>query len=367
MAFAQPLYFLLLLPLVAIWLYRRRRIMSGALPLGNFEAARQSRKGYKYYINLLLPLLRYGAVIVLVAAAAKPQIPSGRVLTGKGVDIMIALDMSGSMNAVDKSFEEIYDLQQLDKEPSNRFNVARDVIKRFVLTRKGDRIGLVIFGAEAYLKFPLTLDRNRVITSLNTLVLDNGFRTSADGVCLNSCTIPGGSTAIGDALARAFMRIKNSKTKSKNIILITDGKSNSGTLDAVTVADYIATQPEDQRARVYTILVGSGKNTKVPRIDPHTGTFATNTMGHMVYETPNTPIPTDPELLAKIADLTGGKFFKSYNEENFQEIFNKLQKTEFKKKTTIIHNDIFDLFVLLALALIALERLLMWVVVRAFP
>ncbi len=363
MGFEHPwlLLVLLLVPAVAVLRHRQRR---PAFALGSARLLEGLPVGWRARVEPALPWLEVAALALLIVALARPRVESTEVLTGEGVDIVVALDMSGSMNAVDKTFDEIRAVQAGGKDPENRFEVAREVLKSFVSTRSEDRIGLVVFGEDAYLKFPLTLDYVRIVEALDGLVLDNGMRRQEGEGCTNACTISGAATAIGDALGRAYGRLKDSTSKSKNILLITDGANNKSTIDPRTIATYIGEQPDRRRARVFTILVGSGANTKVPAVDPFRGVVARDERGLTVYDTPDKPFPTDPELLKEIAEKTGGRYFESYDEARFREVFEDLEKTEFEIKTATRWTDRFQPFLWGALLLLGLRALAGWTVLR---
>ena len=363
MGFEHPwlLLVLLLVPAVAVLRHRQRR---PAFALGSARLLEGLPVGWRARVEPALPWLEVAALALLIVALARPRVESTEVLTGEGVDIVVALDMSGSMNAVDKTFDEIRAVQAGGKDPENRFEVAREVLKSFVSTRSEDRIGLVVFGEDAYLKFPLTLDYVRILEALDGLVLDNGMRRQEGEGCTNGCTISGAATAIGDALGRAYGRLKDSTSKSKNIILITDGKNNKSTIDPRTIAGYIGEQPDRRRARIFTILVGSGANTKVPAVDPFRGQVAKDERGLTVYDTPDQPFPTDPALLQEIAEKTGGRYFESYDEARFRQVFEDLERTEFEIKTATRWNDRFQPFLWAALLLLGLRAVAGWTVLR---
>lgn len=301
--------------------------------------------------------LRMLAVAVLVVALARPQVEGQETIAGEGVDIMLTLDMSGSMNAVDMSRSELEALLQKDEIPSNRFEAARDTLKQFIVNRSRsshDRIGLVIFGQNAWLKYPLTLDHARLIHTLNDLVLDDGRRGREGGTCGNGCTIDGGGTAIGDALGRAFNQLRRSTAKSRIVILITDGKQTGGTLDGRAIAKHIADLPPDQRVRIYTFLVGGTDEVWLPDTDRF-GRPLVDRNGHPLYGRPQQPFPVDPELLQEIASLTGGKYFESYNEQKFKEDVEDLERTVFTAAVERPRHDRFALLLLVGLLLLTGE------------
>ncbi|MGM0574198.1 MAG: VWA domain-containing protein [Myxococcota bacterium] len=343
---------LLLVPLL-IW-RAGRRARFGRVPAPNARAFDAVNKGIVARLWWLPDALRIAAVAVLVVAVARPQTEDRQVLTGDGVDIMVALDMSASMNAVDLSEEELERSLAAGEEPGNRFEIATETLKEFIASRKQDRIGLVIFGPRAWLKYPLTLDYGRLISTLDELILDAGFQDRDTGKCINDCTISGAGTAIGDALGRAFNRLRRSESDSRIVVLITDGKQEGGSLDPLAIARHIRNLPRDERVRIYTFLVGSEDQTWVPAID-FRGRPRTDTRGLPVYQRPSQPFPTDPELLRRIAEMTGGKFYESYDEEKFQEDVADLERTVFSSRVHVTRSDVFWPLALAALLLIALE------------
>lgn len=358
--FENPWFLLLLLAVAAaagVVVHRWRR-GDGALRYSNAPTVARVKGGWLVRLVRLPDVLRLLTLAVLVVAMARPQVPDNEVLQGEGVDVMVALDMSGSMQAVDRTPEEIREALNEDRTPQNRFDVARDVLLDFVKTRNGDRVGLVIFGEKAFLKFPLTLDYTRVRAILKGLVLDSGERAGNSDVCSNGCTISGAGTAIGDALSRSFRRLQKSTAKTKIIVLITDGTNEGGKLQPETVLEYMATRPKDEKVRVFTFLVGDDSKTHVPMRDP---------WGNLSYERPNRPFPTNPELLRTIAERTGGKFFESYDEQKFREDWKELETTTFETKVRWHDKDVFPPFVLAAGALLGLELMLRTTVFRKFP
>jgi len=302
-------------------------------------------------------VLRVVGVVALVVAMARPQQVDTEVLSGEGLDIMIALDMSGSMNVVDMSDDQIAAVQAEGREPDNRFEAARKLLKDFIKRRKTDRVGLVVFGGEAYLRFPPTLDYVRLLNALDDLVLDNG----------NGCTINGGGTAIGDALNRAFLRLEKAKSRGKMVILITDGKQEGGKLDALTVPNYVASLPEKDRVRMFTFQVGSGQESKLPAYDPLRNRPLVDRVGRMIYARPERPFPTDPELLKQIAQKTGGKFYDSYDAEKFAKDFADLERSTFQVKVQTSRKELFFPWLIAGLALLLVEQLLRRSWLRTVP
>lgn len=358
--FAQPWFLLLLVAVAAAaaLLVRRWRRGEGTLKYANSPTLDRVGRGMLVRLVRLPDVLRLLALAALVVAMARPQVPDNEILQGEGVDVMIALDMSGSMQAVDRTPEEIRETLADHKTPQNRFDVARDVLLEFVGSRNGDRVGLVVFGEKAFLKFPLTLDYSRVRALLRGLILDTGERAGGADTCTNQCTISGAGTAIGDAMSRAYKRLQKSKTKTKIMVLITDGTNEGGKLQPETVLEYIATRPKDEKVKIFTFLVGDESKTHVPVRDP---------WGETSYERPNRPFPTNPDLLRSIAERTGGRFFESYDEDKFREDWKELETTTFETKVRWHDRDVFPPFVMLAGALIGLEVVLRSTVLRKFP
>jgi Ca-activated chloride channel family protein len=294
------------------------------------------------------------AVAVLVLAAARPQTEDRQVVTGEGVDIVLALDMSISMNAVDLTHDELVTTLEGGERPRNRFEIARDTLQDFTISRTQDRIGLVVFGRDAWLKYPLTLDYGRLVSTLDELVLDGFYQDRETGQCLNGCTISGAGTAIGDALGRSYNRVRRSSAPSRVIVLVTDGKQEGGSLDAAAIARHIANLPVTEAVRVYTFLVGGEEQTWLPDVD-RWGRPVLDPSGLPTYREPPRAYPTDPALLEEIATLTGGKFYRSYDAEDFAEDVKDLEKMVFTSRIHVARSDVFQPLALLALLLLFAE------------
>lgn len=365
--FEHPWYLLgLLLVAAVVWAQTRRR--PATLKVSGLEVFKQVAPSFRVRIRWLPDALRTLALVLLIVAMARPQQIDQEVLSGEGIDIMIALDMSGSMNAIDMSQDDISALQSTGKEPDNRFEAARRILKEFIRGRTSDRIGLVVFGSQAYLRFPPTLDYVRLLNALDTLILDDGRRTQEDQLhCGNRCTIEGAGTAIGDALNRAYLRLEKAKSRSKMLILITDGKQEGGSMDPLTVPKYVAALPAKERVRMFTFQVGSGRETRLPAIDPLRGRVLTDRFGRKVYQRPERPFPTDPELLRQIADLTGGKFYDSYDAAKFSNDFKDLEKMTFAVKVHTNRRELFWGWLIAGLALLLLEQGLRRTLLRTLP
>ncbi len=373
-------YLLLVLPLSIwgqFWLQRSR---VGTLLFGNTLALRKLKPGLVSRIWWLPGVLRTLALICLVVAISRPQKPNLRVISTEGVDVMIALDMSGSMNAVDQSQSEIAAYQTSTGEnPKNRFDVARELLIEFIKKRAegGDRVGLIVFGRGAYLKSPLTNDYRRLIRTIRDLELDDGRRRTEEDVCLNRCTISGSGTALGDALRRGFLRLRDSKSSDRSMILITDGDDVGSKFPPLQVSQYMSEwagqlDPATKEARrpmpVYTFLVGDEQAASLPSVNRFTLDYVRDRNGLLAYDrVPRGQFKTNPKLLQSIASQTGGTAFQSYDEEAFREQFEKLEKTVFKRTITNFPEERFMGVAWLAFALLVLELLLRTTLLRKFP
>jgi Ca-activated chloride channel family protein len=253
--------------------------------------------------------------LLLIAALARPSsISSDKEYQTHGVDIMIALDISGSMLAE-------------DFQPENRVYVAKQEATKFIKGRENDRIGLVVFSKQAFTQCPLTLDYRILIELLSEIRVG----MIADG------------TAIGMGIATAVNRLRDSNAKSKVIILITDGENNAGNIDPITAAELA----KSFGIKIYTIGVGKGGLVPFPVDDPLFGKR---------YVQANVDI--DETTLKRIADITGGLFFRARDTAGLSEIYeriNKLEKSDVKVKEYRSYNEMFPLFLIPALLLLLLD------------
>ncbi|MFH1799523.1 MAG: VWA domain-containing protein [Candidatus Omnitrophota bacterium] len=317
MVFRDPAFFLLLLllPLIFWGAKRRERI---EFPFPSLELLKGRPATPRMFLFKLLPLLKTVMFLFLIAALARPSsVSSDKEYQTLGVDIMIALDISGSMLAE-------------DFQPENRIYVAKQEAVKFIQGRENDRIGLVVFSKKAFTQCPLTLDY-RILTELLSEIRVGMI---ADG------------TAIGMGLATAVNRLRDSNAKSKVIILITDGENNAGNIDPVTAAELA----KSFGIKVYTIAVGKGGMVPFPVDDPLFGKR---------YVQANVEI--DETTLKRIADITGGLFFRARDPASLSEIYeriNKLEKSEVKVKEYRSYNELFPLFLIPALFLLLFEIIL---------
>jgi len=285
-------------------LLRQRRAPAVAFPgVGRLRAIRRS-----WRVRLLrLPLACAAVGLTLGAVAlARPQQGSVRKdVTTQGVDIVIALDVSGSMAAE-------------DFQPRNRLTVAKGVVAGFVERRPDDRIGLVIFAAKSLTKSPPTTDVAVLLRQLEDVRLD---------------MLPDG-TAIGSGLATALTRLRRSQARSRVIVLVTDGMNNTGEIDPMTAADLARAM----EVRVYTVAVGREGPVPMPvRVqDPFTGQVVTRTVDMEVH--------VDEKLLGEIASRTGGEFFQATDPNSLRMIFeqiDRLEKSEIKQRTYRRYRELF--------------------------
>jgi Ca-activated chloride channel homolog len=334
MTFAHPylLLLLLLLPLLA-WLKGRRGsppafLYSSVRLVEGLTRVRRSRAGR------FLMSLRWLVLALFIVALAQPRLmKSLTTVKASGIDIMVALDMSGSMNSEDFV---------VDDRRVNRFNMARSVLKGFIAKRPDDRIGLVVFASQAYIATPLTLDHDFLDENLDRL--DIG-------------TINANQTAIGDALSTTLNQLRAVKSKSKIVILMTDGQNNAGNIDPLTAAQ----AARALGVKVYTIGVGKRGMAPMPvGRNPFTG--------EEVYQ--NEPVDIDEDTLEKIAKMTGGQYYRADNANRFQQIYaqiNKLEKTQEVINKFTQYKELFPWFVSTGLVLLLLEVALGQTVFRKLP
>ncbi|MCI0451228.1 MAG: VWA domain-containing protein [Candidatus Latescibacteria bacterium] len=319
------LLLLLLVPLVAWWMLRPGRERSVAYSsLDLLLGAGLGASVWKRYGKLAL---RVAALILLTFALARPQ--TGRAKHteyAEAVDIMLVLDTSGSMQAQ-------------DFEPKNRLFVAMEVIKEFIAKRTTDRIGLVIFAADAVTQCPLTLDHAllaKLVDAVDFGILDDG-------------------TAIGMGLANACNRMKTSEAKSKVIVLLTDGQNNAGMVDPTTAARVA----ESLGIKVYTIGVGTRGRAPIPIDDP--------VFGRRLI---SVDVDIDEVTLRKIAELTDGRYFRATDRQELEGIYariDELERTKVASETFVEYTERFKWLLLPVLGLLVLELGLEQTILRETP
>ncbi len=326
MEFRHPAFFLLLLlvPLVFIFSKKREKL---ELAFSSLDLLKQRTVTVRMVFFQLLPILRGLVFVLLVTALARPStVATDREYQTRGVDIIIALDISGSMLAE-------------DFQPENRVYVAKQEAVKFIKGRENDRIGLVVFSKKAFTQCPLTLDYRILIELLNEIRVG----MIADG------------TAIGMGISTAVNRLRDSDAKSKVVILLTDGENNAGNIDPITAAELA----KSFGIKVYTIGVGKGGMVPFPVDDPLFGKR---------YVQAN--VEVDETTLKRIADITGGLFFRARDPAALSEIYdkiNQLEKSEVKVKEYRSYNELFALFLVPALLLLLLDILLRRTVLLKVP
>ncbi|MFT7580392.1 MAG: Ca-activated chloride channel family protein [Myxococcota bacterium] len=329
------------------------------VPIGDAVRALPSVKASLWWLPDALRILAVGAMVI---ALARPQVDGDQAITGKGVDIMVALDMSISMNAVDAERQALEKMLKDGETPMTRFEVARDILRKFITARNqdsSDRIGLVIFGQGDWLAYPPTQDHRRLIEKMQALILDSGISTQ-DGSCANRCTISGRGTAIGDALQKSNSLLARSDGTARVVILITDGKQEGGEYDAKKVAREMAKKaaktPDNlaDDVRVYAFSVGGGAEVFMREFNRF-GRPLVDRAGRPVYRTPRAPSPTDPDLLREIADQTKGAFYDSFNAEKFRADIEDLERTVFTNVVEVPQHDVFTWPLLFGLLFLTLE------------
>jgi Ca-activated chloride channel family protein len=325
--FADPeyLWLLLLIPLAIAWYWYKLRHYSVPLQMSSTAVFKQFVPGWKHYARYGLFGLRMMAVGLLILALARPQTNLNRQdISVEGIDIILATDISSSMLAEDLK--------------PNRIEAAKEVAVQFINSRPDDRIGLVVFSGESFTQCPLTSNHALLINLFNEI----GVGMIDDG------------TAIGDGLATAVNRLKESKAKSKVIILLTDGVSNMGYIDPQSAAEIA----ELYGIRIYTIGVGT----------MGTALFPVRTQFGIQYQ--RMEVKIDEALLQKISALTNGKYFRATNKQKLQEVYkeidrlekSKIDVTEFSRK-----KEEFLPFVILALVLLTLEFVIRFAILKLVP
>lgn len=332
MTFAHPylLLLLLLLPVLA-WLKGRRGqppafvYSSVQLLRGVTNISRARSGGFRGG-------LRWLVLALFIVALAQPRLDKSNVkITASGVDIVVAFDLSGSMLSEDF---------QVNGEAVNRFDMARRVLEDFIHKRPNDRIGLVVFATKAYIATPLTLDHDFLLDNLNRLKIGS---------------IDPNQTAIGSALATALNRLRDLKSKSKIVILMTDGQNNAGKVNPLTAADAAAAL----QAKVYTIGVGRRGMAPMPVF-----------MNGQQVGTRMMPVDIDENTLQEIAQRTGGKYYRADNAERFEAIYSeidKLEKTEATVSKFANYEELYGWFVAGGTLLLLFELILANTLWRRLP
>ena len=317
--FAHPGFFwlLLIIPLMIVWYWYRNQKLYGTLGVSSIKGFSSSSKNAYRILRQYGIGLRSLALAALIIAMARPQSSlSWENSETEGIDIMIATDISGSMLSEDFT--------------PNRLEAGKNIAAEFITNRPNDRIGLVVFSGESFTQCPLTIDHDVLINLLHDIkngMIDDG-------------------TAIGMGLATAVNRLKDSEAKSKVVILLTDGVNNMGSIPPITAAE-IAKQ---FNIRVYTVGLGTNGSAPYPVRLPD---------GSVQYQ--QVPVQIDEATLTKIANITGGKYFRARNNDELEGIYKQIDKlekvkiavTQYHKKT-----ERYVPFAIIALLLLSLEFLI---------
>ena len=321
----ELLWLLLLIPLLAIWYFFIRKKDAATLKMANTKGFAEQSIVAK--LKPLLYVLRLVAFAALIVALARPQSKevSKKTKTTRGIDIVMAIDVSASMLAKDLK--------------PNRLEALKDVATKFVTKRPNDRIGIVVYAGESFTQTPITSDKRIVKNTIFKLRWGD---------------LEGG-TAIGMGLGSAVNRLKESKAKSKVIILLTDGVNNSGFVDPKTATELA----KELDIKVYTIGLGTNGTALFP--------YAKDANGNLLFR--NAPVEIDEKLLKFIAEETAGQYFRATDNEKLASIYdeiNKLEKTEIEEFKYTNYDEEYRPLVLLAGFLILFEMTLRFTVFRSF-
>ncbi len=332
MRFATPLVLLLIVPVVFLILALKKRTPS-LLFSRTEDLGASGSVGWKTLLfepDSFLKLLRTIGLILLIVALARPQ--SGRKQTeilSEGIDIILTIDTSGSMQALD--FE-------VDGKRANRLEAIKDVVSDFIQDRPGDRLGMVVFGEEAFTQAPLTLDHGLLKSLLSRLEIG----------------IAGDATAIGQAIGVGINRLKSLKAKSKVMILLTDGRNNAGDLPPLKAAEIAASYG----IKIYTIGVGT--------LGP--APFEVDSLfgKRLVYQQADLDEPT----LKKISETTKARYFRATDTNSLKEIYaeiNHLEKSAALVKEYTEYDELYQRFLIPGLLTLLLETLLSRTILRRIP
>jgi Ca-activated chloride channel family protein len=310
-----------------LWFWFRRKKQFASLTLSSIAAVEKQPQPFTAQFKQALPFLRVAALSFLLIALARPQTSfNEEKVTTEGIDIVLSMDISTSMLAQDFK--------------PNRLEAAKAEALKFIDARKADRIGLVIFAGESFTQCPVTIDH---------AIVKNQLKAIKNGVLEDG-------TAIGMGLATAVQRLRESKAKSKVVILMTDGVNNRGLIDPITATD-IAMQ---FGVRVYTIGVGTNGKAYTP--------VAQDASGKLIFDYADVQI--DEKLMREIATKTGGKYFRANNNQKLKEIYeqiDKLEKTKIEVSAYQRKNEKFFPFAVVAAFILCVEFAVRYFVTKSIP
>jgi Ca-activated chloride channel family protein len=322
----QWFWLLLCIPLAILWYVFKVKKQTAEFKISSIKGFKASNTWFPKLKHLMF-VFRLLALVLLITALARPQTVdvSTKTKTTRGIDIVMAIDVSASMLAKDLK--------------PNRLDALKNVAAEFIKGRPNDRIGLVEYAGESYTKTPITSDKSIVLRSLSEIKYN---------------TIIEGGTAIGMGLATAVNRIKDSKAKSKIIILLTDGVNNSGFIDPNTASELAV----EYGIKTYTIGLGTNGMALSPV-----------SLTNGVFQYRRVKVEIDEELLKEIAEVTGGQYFRATDNKKLKEIYkeiDKLEKTDVEEFKFYNYEEKFRPLVLLAGLFLMLELLLRFIIFRSF-
>ena len=331
MVFKAPL-FLVLIPIVlSVIFILRTRERKANFRFSSALLVKGLPQTWKVRFQFFPQLLRIIALTLLMVALAGPRMVLNETkIKAEGIDIVLTIDISSSMLAEDFT---------IDGKRLNRLEIVKDVVSDFIEQREHDRIGFVAFAGLAYTVVPLTTDNSWLLQNLERLEIG----LIKDG------------TAVGSAIAASVTRLKNSEAKSKIVILLTDGVSNAGDIEPVAAAR----AAQAYGIKIYTIGAGSKGNVPFPGRD---------IFGRKVYQ--NVRIDIDEEALSKIAEVTGGKYFRVTDTESLREVYkeiDRLEKTKIDEIGFTEYEELFDKFLLAALLLLVIEQVVLRTILLRLP
>jgi Ca-activated chloride channel family protein len=321
--FGHPwlLLLLLLLPLVA-WLKGKRGVPP-AFVYSSVQLVRGMQNISRSRSGGFLGALRWLMLGLFIIALAQPHLmTSATTVKASGIDIVCALDLSGSMMAQDYS---------VNGQPTSRIDMAKPVLEDFIKGRPNDRIGLVVFAAQAYIATPMTLDHDYLLDDIDRL---------------NIGTINSDATAIGDGITTALNRLRDLKSKSRIVVLMTDGANNSGKIDPITATKAALTLG----VKIYTIGLGNREIAQAMGLPPS--------------------YLADEDTLQQIAQMTGGRYYRADNADKFKSIYaeiDKLEKTDSTVNRYTEYTELFPWFITSGLALLLIELVLAQTAFRRLP
>ena len=322
-------FLLLLLGLALLVEFLKAKTRYGALPLSTLPIVESLSPSVRARLKSLPQFLKYGGLILVVVALARPQKTDEKIRRNvDGIDIILALDISHSMLIE-------------DMEPQNRLESAKKTIREFVEKRVSDRIGMVVFSGESYTRVPLTLDYALLKDNLKEVKTSRNIKMG---------------TAIGVALGNAVSRLNESKAKSRVVILLTDGENNTGLIDPQTALKIA----KDDGVRIYTIGVGRDGQAQLP-------IEARDVFGRKVKRYQPIHSKVNETLLTQLAKETGGQFYRATNTKSLEGVFadiDRLEKTKIEENRYTKYTELYHRYLLWGVILYALGVFLQWTLLK---